>query len=110
MSQIDNVNIVTKSNVYFDGKCISHWVLSSDGTRRTVGVIFPSTLKFTTAAPERMDITDGRCRVRLDGQSDWSTYGPGDSFHIPGDSSFDIEALDMVDYVCTFGAVPESIS
>lgn len=104
MSQFDKVSVVTKSNVYFDGKCVSHTVLFDDGTRKTLGVIFPSRLTFNTAAPEVMEVVAGRCRVRLQGESDWKEYGAGQSFNVPGDSAFDIETLELMDYVCHFGS------
>jgi hypothetical protein len=103
MSQFDNVSVVKQANVYFDGKCVSHTVLFPDGSRKTVGVIFPSTLSFRTAAPEVMELLGGRCRVRLAGETDWKTYGAGQSFGAPADSSFDIETLETLDYVCHFG-------
>ena len=103
MSQFDNVSVVKKANVYFDGRCVSHTVLFPDGSRKTLGVIFPSTLTFTTRAPERMELTGGRCRVRLAGETTWREYGAGDNFEVPGNTAFDIEALEPVDYVCHFG-------
>jgi purine/pyrimidine-nucleoside phosphorylase len=103
VSQFDQVSIVKKANIYFDGKCISHTVLFPDGARKSVGVIFPGSLVFTTGAPEVMEITAGRCRVRLAGSGDWKSYGPGESFSVPGNSKFDIEALETLDYVCHFG-------
>jgi uncharacterized protein YaiE (UPF0345 family) len=102
MSQFENVSIIKKANVYFDGKCISHTVLFPDGSRKTVGVIFPSSLTFNTGAPEIMEINTGTCRVRLAGEMEWKTYGAGESFQIPGDSRFDIEVTEMLDYVCHF--------
>lgn len=102
MSELKNVTVAKKSNVYFDGKCISHTVLLQDGTRKTVGVIFPSQLTFNTGAPERMEIVGGRCKVRLAGASDWQTYATGSEFKVPGNSSFDIETLELTDYVCHF--------
>ena len=104
MSQFDKVSVVKKSNVYFDGKCVSHTVLFDDGTRKTLGVIFPSSLTFNTAAPEVMEVVAGRCRVRLKGESVWKEYGAGQSFNVPGDSAFDIETLELLDYVCHFGS------
>ncbi|MEY2680842.1 MAG: hypothetical protein RL661_1073 [Pseudomonadota bacterium] len=104
MSQFDKVSVVKKSNVYFDGKCVSHTVLFDDGTRKTLGVIFPSSLTFNTAAPEVMEVVGGKCRVRLQGESDWKEYGAGQSFNVPGDSAFDIETLELMDYVCHFGS------
>ena len=38
MDPISNVNVFPMANVYFDGKCVSHTVESSDGTRSSVGV------------------------------------------------------------------------
>ena len=102
MSQFENVSVLRKANVYFDGKCVSHTVLFPDGTKKSVGVIFPSTLTFNTAAPERMELNAGRCRVRLKGESEWKNYGGGESFSIPGNTSFDIETQEMLDYVCHF--------
>lgn len=103
MSQLKNVDLTLKSNVYFDGKCVSHTIHLDDGTRKTVGVIFPSTLRFTTGAPEVMQMVGGSCKVRLEGESDWRQYGPGDRFDVPGNSAFDIEVLEFMDYVCHFG-------
>ena len=102
MPQFDNVSVVKKANVYFDGKCVSHTVLFADGTKKTVGVIFPSQLTFNTGAPEIMELNAGRCRVRLKGESQWREYAAGERFSVPGNSSFDIEAVELLDYVCHF--------
>jgi uncharacterized protein YaiE (UPF0345 family) len=102
-TQLDGVSVLTKANVYFDGRCVSHTVLLADGTRKSVGVILPSLLRFTTGAPERMELVAGRCRVKLDGSAQWVDYEGGQFFDVPGDSAFDIEALDAVHYICHFG-------
>ncbi len=102
MSQFDNVSIVKQANIYFDGKCVSHTVLFADGTKKTCGVIFPSTLKFNTGAPEVMELNSGVCKIKLAGESDWKTYQGGESFSVPGNSSFDIETVETLDYVCHF--------
>lgn len=104
MSQFDNVSVVKKANLYFDGKCVSHTVLFADGSKKTVGVIFPSKLTFNTGAPEIMEINGGSCRVRIAGESEWKTYGAGQQFSVPGNTSFDIETLETLDYVCHFVA------
>jgi purine/pyrimidine-nucleoside phosphorylase len=102
VSQFENVSVLKKANIYFDGKCVSHTVLFPDGTRKSVGVIFPSTLNFNTGAPEIMEVNAGKCRVRLKGEQEWKSYGAGTSFSVPGNSSFDIEILETLDYVCHF--------
>ncbi|SFF25812.1 hypothetical protein SAMN04488120_101226 [Fontimonas thermophila] len=101
--QFDGVSVVKKANVYFDGKCVSHTVLFADGSRKSVGVMLPSTLRFTTAAPEVMELLAGRCRVRLPGAGAAQEYTGGQSFAVPADSAFEIEVLEPVHYVCHFG-------
>jgi len=104
MSQFDNVAVTKQANVYFDGKCVSHTVQFADGSKKSVGVILPSTLTFNTWAPEIMETVSGTCRVKLAGESEWKTYSAGQSFDVPANSSFDIEVLgDPYHYVCHFG-------
>ena len=102
MSQFDNVSVVKKSNVFFDGKCVSHTVIVGNGTRKTVGVIFPSTLVFNTGAPEIMEVIGGKCRVKLADSDTWSEYVAGQAFEVAGNSSFTIETVELLDYVCHF--------
>jgi len=104
MSQFDNVAVLKQANVYFDGKCISHTVQFADGSKKSVGVILPSTLTFKTGTPEIMETVAGACRVKLAGDSEWKAYGAGQSFSVPGNSSFDIEVSgEPYHYVCHFG-------
>jgi purine/pyrimidine-nucleoside phosphorylase len=101
-TQFDNVTVVTRANIYFDGKCVSHTVRFADGSTKTVGVIFPSTLNFGTNKPELMEIQAGKCRIRLTNSDTWQSYSAGESFNVPGDSRFDIEVLETLDYVCSY--------
>ena len=103
MSQFDNVSVVKAANVYFDGKCVSHTVVLADGTKKTVGVLVPSSLTFNTGAPEVMEGVGGSCRVKLKGESEWKAYGAGESFDVPGNSSFEIACDEPYHYVCHFG-------
>ena len=103
MSQFDNVTVIKKANVYFDGKCISHTVQFADGTRKSVGVILPATLTFNTGVAEIMEGIAGTCRVRLKGETEWQSYIAEQSFRVPGNSSFDIEVSgEPYHYVCHF--------
>ncbi|NMG27351.1 pyrimidine/purine nucleoside phosphorylase [Aromatoleum evansii] len=102
--KIDGVAVTTKANVYFDGKCVSHTITFADGTRKSVGVIMPAALTFNTGAPEIMEGVGGSCRVRLKGETEWKTWGAGQSFDVPGNSSFDIEVSgEPYHYICHFG-------
>jgi len=103
MNEFNNVSVVSKANVYFDGKCVSHSITLADGSKKSVGVILPSMLTFNTGAPEIMETVAGSCRVKLAGESEWKTYGAGQSFKVPGNSSFDIEVSgEPYHYVCHF--------
>src|SRR6476660_6070311 len=98
-----NVEVLTKANVYFDGKVVSHTVRFSDGSKKTLGLIYPGTYHFGTGAPELMQIVGGACRAKLDGETDFKSYPAGTTFHVPGNSGFDI-AVDggIAEYVCSF--------
>jgi hypothetical protein len=102
-AQFDQVSVVKKSNIYFDGKCVSHNIILADGSKKSVGVIFPSSLTFNTGAPETMEITGGVCKVRQAGATEWQTYAAGQEFKVGANSHFDIETVETVDYVCHFG-------
>jgi purine/pyrimidine-nucleoside phosphorylase len=100
--KFENVTVLTKANVYFDGKVTSHTVLVG-GAKKTLGLIYAGQYKFNTDAPERMDITAGTCRIRLAGARDWQAFAPGTFFKVPGQSSFEI-AVDsgITEYVCSY--------
>ena len=101
--QLSNVTVATQASVYFDGKCISHGVTFADGTKKSVGVILPSTLTFNTGAPEIMECTGGSCEYRLAGSDAWVKSSPGEKFSIPGDSKFEIRVTEPYHYICHFG-------
>ncbi len=97
------VTVQTKANVYFDGGVVSHTVLFSDGTKKTLGLIRPGSYHFGTGAPERMEIVAGSCRVVLDGQTAENIYDAGKFFDVPGSSGFTI-VIDggLCEYICSF--------
>jgi purine/pyrimidine-nucleoside phosphorylase len=103
-ARFDDVSVLTQANVYFDGKVVSHSVLFRGGDKKTLGVILPGSFHFSTSAPERMDIVAGTCRVKLAGEKEWATYGPGTHFLVAANSAFDI-AVDSAhaEYICSFG-------
>jgi len=102
-TQFDNVSVVAKANLYFDGKVVSHTVVLASGAKKTLGLIYPGAFQFNTGAPEKMEIIAGACRVRVAGESDWKTYAAGTSFTIAGQSSFEIEVAEGVaEYICSY--------
>ena len=101
--QFRGVTAVAKANVYFDGKVVSHSILFPDGSRKSLGLIYPGKFHFGTDAAERMEITVGQCVVKLDGKPDMSVYSAGQLFEVPAKSGFDIEVKSGIcEYVCSF--------
>ncbi len=102
-TQFANVTVVTKANIYFDGKVVSHTVLFADQSKKTLGLIYPGSFHFGTGAPERMEIVAGSCRVTLDGSSAVKTYTTGEYFDVAGNSGFTIEITSGIcEYICSF--------
>lgn len=97
------VSVTTRANVYFDGKCVSHSLTLADGTQKSVGVVLPATLTFSTGAPEIMECVAGGCEYRLAGSDTWQAVGPGERFAIAGQSSFDIRVAEAFHYICHYG-------
>jgi len=103
--KIDNISITTQANVYFDGKCVSHGITFTDGSKKSVGVILPATLTFNTGAPEIMECVAGSCEYKLAGAEAWVKSGAGEKFSVPGNAKFDIRvaAGEAYHYICHFG-------
>ena len=101
--EFKNVTAVAKANVYFDGKVVSHSILFSDGSKKTLGLIYPGKFHFGTDKAERMEIVAGNCTVKLDGQTETKDYSAATAFDVPAKSGFDIEVKSGIcEYVCSF--------
>jgi purine/pyrimidine-nucleoside phosphorylase len=97
-----NVEVVAKANVYFDGKVVSHTVVFPDGSKKTLGLIYPGSFHFGTERAELMQIIAGSCRVRVDGDS-WKAYEAGSEFRVGASSGFDIAVESgIAEYICSF--------
>jgi len=102
-TEFRGVTAVAKANVYFDGKVVSHSLLFSDESKKTLGLIYPGKFHFGTDKAERMEIVAGQCYVKLDGQTALNAYGAGQVFEVPGKSGFDIEVKQGIcEYICSF--------
>ncbi len=101
--QFENVTIIKKANVYFDGKVTSRTVLFADGSRKTLGFMLPGDYEFNTGAREVMEILAGEMEVLLPGQENWQTFRAGDSFEVAANSSFKLKLHVPVDYCCSYG-------
>jgi len=90
-----------KHNTYFEGS-VQSVGFERNGLKATVGVIAPGEYHFNTGAAERMTVTSGELRARLDGGT-WQTYPAGTSFEIGANSGFDVVAVGgAAAYLCEF--------
>jgi uncharacterized protein YaiE (UPF0345 family) len=102
-AEFKGVTAVTKANVYFDAKVVSHSILFPDGSKKTLGLIYPGKFHFGTDKAERMEIVAGECHVKLDGQTEVKIYAAGTVFDVPAKSGFDIEVKGgLCEYICSF--------
>lgn len=102
-SEFSNVTAVAKANVYFEGKVVSHTIRCADGTKKTLGLIYPGKYHFGTDLAERMEIVAGQCVIRLDGTEEHRTVSAGSHFDVPSKSGFDIEvSAGICEYICSF--------
>src|SRR6266699_6320337 len=90
-TQFTAVTAIAKANVYFEGKVVSHTILLPDGSKKTLGLIYPGRYHFATDQAERMEIVAGACSVKLDGQTATKDFPAGQVFEVPARSGFDIE-------------------
>ena len=101
MSQFDDVSITREANIYFDGKVTSRTVRFPDGTRKTLGIMLPGDYAFNTDSKELMEILSGELEIQLAGE-DWRTVAAGESFEVPGNSSFKLKIHEVTDYCCSY--------
>ena len=101
-NEFTSATVTAKANIYFEGKVVSHTVITSNGDRKTLGIIFPGEYEFGTEAPERMDIIEGNCRVKIADAEEWAAIPEGSGFDVPGNSKFAIEVPSICQYICSF--------
>lgn len=102
MAEFNNVTIVKKANVYFDGKVTSRTILFPDHSKKTLGVMMPGEYEFNTAEKENMEILSGKLDVLLPNEKHWKTIIANTSFEVPAKSKFKLKVYELTDYCCSF--------
>jgi purine/pyrimidine-nucleoside phosphorylase len=102
MSEFENVQVVKKANIYFDGKVSSRTLIFADGSKKTLGLMLPGEYEFNTDAKELMEIFSGEMEVLLPQNSDWQHISGGQSFEVPAKSKFKMQVKTVADYCCSF--------
>ena len=74
-----------------------------DGSKKTLGLVFPGELYFETGAPERMEVISGSGVVKVDGSEDEATNTEVTHFDVPANSGFHIAVGEgTCEYMCCF--------
>ncbi len=102
MSEFNNVTVVKKANVYFDGAVTSRVVRFADGSRKTLGIMMPGEYEFGTEEKEIMEILAGDLEILLPGETRWQAVVGGESFEVPANAKFGIRIKTITDYCCSY--------
>ncbi|MCR8657867.1 pyrimidine/purine nucleoside phosphorylase [Paenibacillus endoradicis] len=102
MSQFDNVSVVKKANVYFEGKVTSRVIVFPDGTKKTLGIMLPGEYEFGTDTVEIMEILAGDLKVQLPGQSEWIHIQGEGEFKVGANEKFKLQVKEVADYICSY--------
>ena len=102
MTEFNDVTIIKKANIYFDGKVTSRSLIFSDGSRKTLGIMLPGEYEFNTDDKEIMEIISGDLEVLLSEEKGWKTFHTGESFEVPAQSKFGLRVNKITDYCCSY--------
>ena len=102
MSEFNNVTVIKKANVYFDGGVTSRTINFENGETKTLGIMQHGEYQFNTDKKEIMEIQLGEVDVLLPGQTEWQHFTAGDTFEVEANASFQINAFSLTDYCCSF--------
>ena len=102
MDKYKDVNVDKIANIYYEGNVISRNIFLKDGSRKTLGVMLPGNYEFSTETRELMEIMSGKLNLKLQNDEDWKSIKDGMNFNIPKNSSFKVEVLELVNYICSY--------
>lgn len=102
MTEFNNVSVIKKANIYFDGKVSSRTVKFADGSKKTLGFMLPGEYTFGTDCKELMEILAGELEILLPGNDQWQAISGGQSFEVPAKAEFSLRIQEPTDYCCSY--------
>lgn len=100
--QFNNVSIIKKANIYFDGKVVSRTIVFEDGSTKTLGFMQVGDYTFNTGKAEIMEFLSGELEVTLPNQKEPLIIKGSATFEVPANSSFSLHVTAPADYCCSF--------
>ena len=64
--------------------------------------MLPGKYVFNTQVKEKMEIISGKLSLKLPNYNDWKLIEAGMDFNIPNNSSFKVDVLELVNYICSY--------
>ena len=98
----ENISVVKKASVYFDGKVTSRTVQFNDGSHKTLGIMLPGEYTFGTQEKEIMEIQAGDLEVLIGDDASWQAIQGGEQFTVPANSQFQLKVHSVTDYICSY--------
>lgn len=102
MSEFKDVTVIKKASIYFDGKVTSRTVVFTDGSRKTLGIMFPGEYEFNTDDKEIIEIITGNLDVLVTASEGWKSIKAGEIFDVPAKSKFSLSVKSLTDYCCSY--------
>lgn len=102
MEKFENITIVKKANIYYEGKVTSRTVIFDNGEKKTLGIMMPGDYEFATDKKEVMEILSGTLKIQLAGDDHWIDIQDTYTFEVPANSSFKLKIAKVTDYCCSY--------
>ena len=100
--QMKNVTVMTKTNIYWDGKVTSRTGYRNDGSKFTLGIITAGTYTFDVGDKEIVSLISGEAEIILPGQTQWQKVKTPEVFEVPADSQYKIRTCGVTEYLCDY--------
>lgn len=90
-----------KVNEYFGGKVMSMGFEAPEGPA-TIGIMASGEYEFGTSRTEHMKVVSGRLLARLPGETAFREYREGETFVVPPNAKFQVQAPVETAYLCLY--------
>jgi purine/pyrimidine-nucleoside phosphorylase len=91
-----------KVNEYFGGN-VKSLAFQTSTLPATIGVMAAGEYEFGTSEKELMKIISGQLHVKSPGDTNWISYGEGDSFTVDANVKFQVKVDADTAYLCIYG-------
>lgn len=88
-------------NEYFEGR-VKSIRFESPTLPASVGVMAPGEYEFATSQKETMTVVSGGYSARLPGETEFRTFGAGESFVVEAGQKFQLRVESDTAYLCTY--------